>query len=67
MKTKSKQELLREIEWLQEQLSEAKETLRAISNGEIDAVAVDLTERKQAEETRICWPRFDKKKNDYPL
>jgi PAS domain S-box-containing protein len=52
MKTQSKQELLREIEELQEQLSEAKETLRAIRNGEIDAVAEDLTEREQVEQTR---------------
>ncbi len=52
METKSRQELLHEIAELQEQLSEAKETLRAITNGEIDAFAVDLTERKQAEETQ---------------
>ena len=41
---------MHEIADLQEQLSEAKETLRAIRNGEIDTVATDLTERTRAEE-----------------
>ena len=50
MQKKSKKELLHEIADLQEQLSEAKETLRAIRNGEIDTVATDLTERTRAEE-----------------
>jgi PAS domain S-box-containing protein len=40
MRKKSKQELLGQIDHLQEQLSEAKGTLHAIRNGEVDAFVV---------------------------
>ena len=40
MRKKSKQELLREIEELQAQLLEAKETLDAIGKGQVDALVV---------------------------
>jgi PAS domain S-box-containing protein len=44
METKSQEELLREIDELQEQLSEARETLHAIRNGRVDAFVVSDAE-----------------------
>ena len=47
MKTRSKRELLREIEKLQEQLSETKMALHDVPNGQTHTVAGDLDECKQ--------------------
>lgn len=66
MGSRSKQELVREIEDLQKQLFEAKETLRTIRDGELEARAPALPELEQAHD-RMRWLSRFPEENPNPV